>query len=399
MSNSGVGAIENIRRIQACVDRLADALGRSVELDDPSFAVLSASAQSGRVDRFRIASIIDRSPPIEPVPWLLEHGIRTAAGPVRLPAHDEHGLLPRICCPVRGQADLLGYLWVIEEPAVDDAALAAISDAAAELASLLSDDLSDLRERTLAVEASGRAVLAGRRGALAQAAAAGLIAEDGPLGIHEVRLREGRTGDSEPAARRLLLELGRARAGRSALAVVGPGSLTVLHRARSDAERDALSEAVRRSAVIVGSEAEGLGSAEVREDDMEAAVRNARFAAQVSLLMQGEHVAWERAGAWRLLRGWDLAPRTVREISEDAHSLIEGGSEEQWRSVLAYLDHGRGVAATADTLFIHRATLHYRLERARERMADGALEDGWRASALHVALRLHAALVDRSRGS
>lgn len=398
MSNSGGGAIENIRRIQALVDRLAADLGCSVELDDPSFVVLSASAQSGRVDRFRIASIIDRSPPIEPVPWLLEHGIRTASAPIRLPAHDEHGLLPRICCPVRGQAELLGYLWVIDEPAVDEAGMSAIMAVAAELASLLSDDLSDLRERTLAVEAAGRAVLAGRRGALAQAEASGLIADDGRLVIHEIRLREGRTGETEPAPRRLLLELGRSRPGRAALAVAAPGSLTVIHRTRSDTERDGLADALRRISTIVGAEGEGLGSAEVHDEDIEAAARHARFTAQVSALLQGEAVVWERAGAWRLLHGWDLAPRSVGEISEDARTLVEHGTEEQWRSVLAYLDHGRSVSATADALFIHRATLHYRLERARERMADGALDDGWRASALHVALRLHAALVDRARG-
>jgi DNA-binding PucR family transcriptional regulator len=93
-----------------------------------------------------------------------------------------------------------------------------------------------------------------------------------------------------------------------------------------------------------------------------------------------------------------LQLQTVRELSEDAHRLVERGTPEQRQTVIAYLDAGRSVGPTCKALSVHRATLHYRLERIRELLGPEALDDGWRAISLHVALKLHHALTQAGAG-
>lgn len=83
-------------------------------------------------------------------------------------------------------------------------------------------------------------------------------------------------------------------------------------------------------------------------------------------------------------------------VSDAAQRLLEAGGPGHGETLLAWLDNGRSTTATSEQLFIHRATLHYRLSRAREVLGEPVLDDGWRTTALHVALRLHAALQQTS---
>lgn len=124
--------------------------------------------------------------------------------------------------------------------------------------------------------------------------------------------------------------------------------------------------------------------------------RRASFMATVAALQGLESLTWEKAGAWRLLLGWELTPATVTALSPAASALLSEGSETLWRTVMEYLDNARNVTATSERLFIHRATLHYRLEKAREMMPANTLDDGWECTCLHAALRLHMALESTS---
>src|SRR5699024_11652829 len=104
--------------------------------------------------------------------------------------------------------------------------------------------------------------------------------------------------------------------------------------------------------------------------------RRASFIATVAALLGHETLTWEDAGAWRLLLGWELTPATVSAISPAANALVAEVSPTLWETVLEYLDKARNVTATADTLFIHRATLHYRLDTDGTLLLDCALVDG-----------------------
>lgn len=98
------------------------------------------------------------------------------------------------------------------------------------------------------------------------------------------------------------------------------------------------------------------------------------------------------AGALAVLERSRSAADTARVLDEDTHRLVMAGTRSHWATLLCYLDNARNTTLTSEQLFIHRATLHYRLERVREIIGRTALDNGWRATALHAALRLHAGL-------
>ena len=82
---------------------------------------LAYSSQFGELDDVRTASILGRHAPDAARVALFDEGIRTAAGPVHIPARPEIGLRARVCVPLVGGGRRLGYLWLFEEPAVTEA--------------------------------------------------------------------------------------------------------------------------------------------------------------------------------------------------------------------------------------------------------------------------------------
>lgn len=76
--------VPNLARIQELADDIARQLQCSVEVTTPSINVIAASAQLGAVDSHRVASILERTPPPEPIPWMLSYGIQESSAPVRL---------------------------------------------------------------------------------------------------------------------------------------------------------------------------------------------------------------------------------------------------------------------------------------------------------------------------
>ncbi|QGU08659.1 hypothetical protein COCCU_13845 [Corynebacterium occultum] len=391
MSNNRSGAAENLSRIQTLTDDLAQELGRSVEVDTPSFEVVCASAQIGAIDERRISSIIHRSPPPEPVPWILSHGVRTAIRPVRLPANPDFEMLPRVCFPVRRAGKLCAYLWLFDEPRMSDGEISRVEEFIDPLAGLFAHD-DGLDERARLLDGLATDILRGAEDAVLRAQRGGYLPDDGRLGIHVIRL--GEMLDDAPAGR-LQRELSRLHRSRSFLVSVDSGMLTVVERSRSETDTAKVLDEVRRAAIISGVKVEAVGSAGVTEAGRARGIlRRARFMSEVAALpgMTSPELSWEGAGAWRMLLGWELNETTVHTLSDDATRLLLAGERSYWSTVLAYLDNARNATLTAGELFIHRATLHYRLERAREIIGAEALEDGWRANSLQVALRLHAAL-------
>lgn len=329
--------------LQEIVDDIAHTLDRSVEVTTPSIALIAASAQRGTIDSYRAASILNRTPPTEPIPWILSFGISGAHSPVRLPANPAYGMLARIVYPLRHRGTLVGFLWVIDEPVCASApripTLPFLSEAIAHL------------------------------GTRAQLARRLLDGED-------VSAELGYSPGDALVVHRLYVD-GDAREFERGpqLAVAGAGWADVITRAG-----DTLM-------VPPGVRVTARGTAGGRA--VTEAARRARCMAGIARRAGWEALEWDHAGAWRLLLGWDLDPATVAALSPAAARLT---TTNVWPTVLSYLDHGRNVNATADALFVHRATVHYRLARAREVMGTAALDSGWEAACLHVALRLHGVL-------
>ncbi|GAA1393390.1 helix-turn-helix domain-containing protein [Luteococcus peritonei] len=395
MSQSQMDA-GGLSRLQSVVDQLAEELGRSVEVDNPSFEVLSTSAQIGPIDQRRISSIIDRTPPPEPLPWLLGFGIQQATAPVRIPANPQYGMLPRVCFPVRRGTELCGYLWLIDEPPVSAAEIERTLLAVRDLSRLAKRVDEDLQERAAQLARRTAAVLAGAPGGLEEARREGLLPHDGQVALHLLRLEEDAEpeAESDPPARRLQLELSRMRRLRPVLPGWDHGQVYVLEASRTEAERARALDDVRAARMLSRVRAKGIGSVELDQATLPIALRRAHFLAELAeLLGRGsEALTWQQAGGWRLLQGWPQTAASVAAISPDAERLLQAGSTGHWATVLAWLEHGRGTNATSEELFVHRATLHYRLSRAREVLGPEVLDDGWRSTALHAALKLHQAL-------
>ena len=397
MSKPGLG--ENLSRIQSSVDELSEQLQRSVVVDNASLEFRCASAQIGAIDHKRVAAIIDRAPPPDPVPWILSHGIATARQPVRLPDNEEHGMLARVCFPIRQEGALTGYLWLFDEPPVTAEEMATTSRTVLQLATIMGGEDATLRDRAeemrrLTDEALARTT---SESAVQQAQARALLPADGELVLHVARLHPQSAATSSPTDPQF--DLARSPIGRPCLARCDAHQVTVIARHTSPREADALETHVQQRLRSAGHRVVVTGRASAATPlALKNAAGRAGFAAAVAELL-GHELAldWADLGSWRLLHGWRLEPATVRALSDDAARLLQRGTLEQWQTALTYLDHGRSAVPTCRALAVHRSTLYYRLDRIRELLGADAMEDGWRAAALHVALKLHEALRARGR--
>ncbi|HET6549939.1 MAG TPA: hypothetical protein VFG79_15860, partial [Solirubrobacter sp.] len=128
------------RGLQEIVDGLSLSLGRPVLIDDAELRPLAYSAQFGELDDVRTASILGRLAPDEVRIALFAEGIRTAPGPVHIPARPEIGMRARVCIPLVGAGRRLGYLWLFEDPPVTAEELRLARAAATEAAALVGPD-------------------------------------------------------------------------------------------------------------------------------------------------------------------------------------------------------------------------------------------------------------------
>ncbi len=96
------------------LDLLAEALHASVSLDDTDGRVLGYSVQADDADPARVAAILTRQVPAAVSARQRRYGVDHATDPVHLPADPEHGMVARVCVPVRHQHRTLALLWVLE---------------------------------------------------------------------------------------------------------------------------------------------------------------------------------------------------------------------------------------------------------------------------------------------
>lgn len=155
--------------------------------------------------------------------------------------------------------------------------------------------------------------------------------------------------------------------------------------------RRTVTDIVLREAASRGLHVEGIGSATPAVDavDLHAAAEQATLAASLAAILPQFHPAVDirELGGWLLLAAVTPSPENLSLISPAAAALLAHPDSTQRQTVETYLDLGANVVAAADALFIHRATLYYRLERMPE-VVRAALDDGVHRSTLHLALKL-----------
>lgn len=402
--------------LQELIDELAAELGRPVGIDDRRFRALAYSSHGEEVDQVRRDSILRREAPQAVTSWLFSLGIEGAEGHVRVPANAEFGMDARLCFPLRFEGATLGYLWLIDQPAVDDPRSLEL---AGQYAEQLAAELVRVRRLENADrEQQARALLAlladGDAGAAAELTAAGILTGNRSfvVAVVQVSSPSGEDGAGAPLGFgpevdvHLSLAAEEVRRGISsnhALVVTQPHA-AIMALGFEDAEEPlrrgaALLEACRRhlgsapAAVEAGAEpAVGIGAPRPALSDLPGSYREARLALEVGrrvpAIDTAAPVVWEDLGAYRsiatLLGDRDpvaLLPAPVVTLlaDRDAQALVETAE--------LYLDRGGDAKGTADALFLHRSSLYKRLHRI-ERLTGYDLRQGDDRLELHLGLRL-----------
>lgn len=395
-----VGVSEDLQRV---VDTLSRQLGRAVAIDDVHFRLLAYSAQAGPIDDMRARVILTREAPPEGVAWLRGFRLSRAEGPVRLPAAEELGLLPRVAIPIRFQGVQFGYLWLIDadEP-VDAAGLALAGVAAGEAAEVL------FRERALG-ELHDARVGEFLRDLMSEDPAARALAADGLVESELFAARDGVivivvaplpvAGQEVDAGDRLALGAALRTAAtampvRESMVLIRPrhGLLVVTQRALERVPRLAeemcssveqrLGRADRWQAVVAG-----VGRPATRLADAATSYEQALDAIRVAdVIPRFRPVARHDAlGIYALLaaqpreqlRSMGAAPAIAALVDADPELLVTAET---------YLDRAGESRAVAELLGVHRATIYYRLRRIED-LTGFDLSDGERRLVLHLGIK------------
>ncbi|MFH0242252.1 PucR family transcriptional regulator [Streptomyces sp. HK10] len=383
---------------QVLIDEVTALLGTPATLENRDFGLIAFGAHEGEddgedgallMDPVRTRSILRRRSTARVRAWFESFGITRAVEPVRIPPDPSAGVLRgRICVPVRHGGVVLGYIWLLDDGALElsDPRLADVQAVARRIGSLLADE-SRAGARRGGLLCALLTAAPGHRAAvdLAEAELAGELGPvaAGPLAVVAVVPWEEAEGGSAAAP---------GIPGAVAVcAVPGTGGLAVLVRLRTpgglDPARTAAERLLRspraRAAAGTGEPCTGLGGVPGAWRQALAAARAARAESRF-----GPVARWDRIGPYRLLA---LLARPSGSSAAGApdpsvRALLEPGHREMARTAEAFLDCAGQAGRTAALLGVHRQTLYYRLSRV-EQLTGLDLDDGEDRLLLHMALK------------
>jgi len=396
--------------VQTLVEQLSAELDRSVLVDDASLRLLAYSPTLGSDDEIRRTAILTRETPRVIRDLHFAQGIARATAPVRTASRPEFGLESRVCVPIRCQGTLYGYLWLIDgdQSLTDDDCLLA-DQAAAEIGTAmyrrqeLERPRRELELRLLEDLLDGDA--AAREAAAHELLSADLIVGGTPIGVLAMRPWSDNPHEMGPAEKaRLSLALDQFRRAlpvRQSLSLVRSDHGAVLVALDSHVQRaGGLGELARRlhealEETLAAEDAPAsvaLGFSEPCEQltDAHRAFAHARLALRVAAAAP-EHdspAGWSELGAYTMLARLAETPNPQELLHPGLPKLFELQSKESLVATLeAYLDNGCDTKLTAEALFLHRASLYYRLQRI-EALTGTSLKSGADRLALHASLKL-----------
>jgi hypothetical protein len=307
------------RGLQEIVDGLSLSLGRPVLIDDAELRPLAYSTQFGELDQVRTASILGRLAPDDARVALFAEGIRTAAGPVHIPARPEIGMRARVCVPLVGAGRRLGYLWLFEEPPVSPEELRLARAAAAEAAALVGPDADAQLIRRRHEQQLVAALLDGDPGEAATAVES--LEAEHYLPIRPVRVwvaaPAGPAGDewSAEALDRLRARL----AAKQALCAEVDGRLVCIAGARGMA-----GTAVMEALGALTAPRALVGQGEAVEDllDLSTSHRRALAALRVAAHEESGVATWDALGVERVVTA--LPDSALEDLPEGLRKLLAG---------------------------------------------------------------------------
>ncbi|MGW4422494.1 PucR family transcriptional regulator [Streptosporangium sp. NPDC004631] len=349
--------------LQETVDEIATRLGASATLEDRSFQLLAYAAQSGDIDLIRQESILRRRATKEVRAYFEGYGIATAKGPVRIPADAELGVLARVCVPLRHHDVTYGYLWLLDDGTLGDAALTSVSALVARAAATLAQDIRRRQDLGRNLRELFSSDAEERSWALSHLDVAG------PVAAIAVRSSLERVGALWTLPRGVLADPGLLAQGEPLIALLAPAGQAL--------------EVAGRIQAMYGTAA-GVGDVRAEPAQSWRSWREAVQALRVADRVPGfaPVAVWSGLGVYRTLTR--LSPPDLRDLAGEVAGLA--GDPELARTVEGYLDRAGHVQETAAVLGVHRQTLYYRLGKA-ERLTGRDLADGEDRLLIHLGLK------------
>jgi DNA-binding PucR family transcriptional regulator len=395
--------------LRALCEGLAARVQRPVAIDDPRMHLLVHTAHDedhDQVDQTRITSVLTMQIPADVLEYILDAGIATAEGPVRVPAWPEREVLSRVAVPLRCGGRLFGYLWLIDNDySLTDEELQMATDAAAAAGQimhreLLLGDLRRSREQALLRDLVTEDAIV-RSHAAAELTATGRLPAAGHVVVLAVRVAADVVDRNPDAGSELDLALQRlvrqltpmeaiavTRSGGHGLVLAAALRPPTLDDLRSHARRlcgDLARISTRPRAVRVGIGPVVCGL-EAAHGSCTLADVSLRVAETVSGF--GEVVCYDELGIYGLLVHLPLDRLPPDAVPAGLRQLIEKDAAGHLVDTLEiYLDSAGDARASAARLSVHRTSLYYRLSRI-ELITGMDLASGADRLSLHLGLKL-----------
>jgi sugar diacid utilization regulator len=383
------------QELQAVIETLARSVHRAVAIDDLDFRLIAFTSHGGAVDPIRQAAILERQGPREATAWVRKLGVARAKGPMRIPANDELGMLPRICIPLRAHDLHLGYLWLVDpDESLSEVELRTAVVTADQCADLLHrermhDALADARERELLRDLLG-ADAGVREMATAEVVAADLIDLRGELSVLAVGPVQSEAADAARTREAIAHAMDVALAGlprRTCLRLIRPGHGVVVMTTSTLGMAPDVAAALAKGAR--GTElAVGVGGAVTQLGELGSSYQQAKGALRLTqvLPMFRPVARWTELGVYALLI--ELAGERWRfSALHPAVTTLYDAEPVLAETLERFLDRGGDTRAVAADLNVHRASVYYRLDRIRQ-LTGVDLSDGEQRLGLHLSLKI-----------
>ncbi|MBO1330441.1 CdaR family transcriptional regulator [Streptomyces sp. VRA16 Mangrove soil] len=393
-----------LEELQRVVEALAHRLGRAVAVDDLDFRLLAYSTHADEGDAWRARVILRREAPPEALAWLRRQRLGRATGPVRLPADNDLGILPRVAVPVVYQDVRFGYLWLFDaEGSLTEAQLELASAAAADAGAIcfrerVVSHLRTAREGELVRDLlSDDAKVRGM--ASARLVEEGLFALRGDVTVVVARplpADAASVDEDDRIALQAAVNTASARLGdRGRLRLVRPDHAVLVTPTAALRRSPELPAAIRaaslerlgRSAkwrdvhVATGSPAHRLHDAVTSYTQALDALRVAEVVPSFAPL-----VAHEALGIYALLAGQPIDQLGAHGVHPAVRRLLEA-DPQLFTTAELYLDRAGDARATADELGLHRASVYHRVRRIEE-VTELDLSDGQHRLILHLGIKV-----------
>ncbi|UNS95243.1 helix-turn-helix domain-containing protein [Streptomyces tubbatahanensis] len=393
-----------LEELQRVVEVLAHRLGRAVAVDDLDFRLLAYSAHLGEGDEMRARVILGREAPPEALAWLRRQRLGRATGPVRLPADNGLGILPRVVVPVVYQGVRFGYLWLFDaEGSLTDEQLELASAAAADAGAAcfrerVLSDLRTAREGELVRDLLSEDEEV-RGMASARLVEGGLFAPRGDVAVVVARPlptdADGVDEDDRIALQAALDTVSTRLGDRGSLRLVRPDHAVLVVPNVTLRRSPELPDALRTTSLErLGGKAKwrdvhvATGSPARRLDDAATSYTQALEALRVAEVVPSfaPLVAHEDLGIYALLAGQPFGRLGSHGVHPSVRQLLEA-DRALFTTAEVYLDRAGDARATATELGLHRASVYHRVRRIED-VTELDLSDGQHRLILHLGIKV-----------